>query len=63
MVFLSFFRTGEICFSACRWAFLAAGARWFLWSKDVDSEVVDLPVFSDFVDGKLLEIYCGYILG
>jgi hypothetical protein len=31
---------------------LAAGARWFLWSKDVDSEVVDLQFFSDFVDVK-----------
>jgi hypothetical protein len=31
---------------------LAAGARWFLWSNDVGSEVVDPSFFSDFVEGR-----------
>jgi hypothetical protein len=31
---------------------LAAGVRWFFWSKDVGLEVVDLLFFSDFVDGR-----------
>jgi hypothetical protein len=26
-------------------------ARWFFWSKDVGSEMVDLSFFSDFIDG------------
>jgi hypothetical protein len=42
----------EICFSVCRWSSLAAGARWFLYSKDVGSEVVNLSFFSDFIDGR-----------
>jgi hypothetical protein len=52
LVFSPFFRSGEICFSVCRWPSLAAGARWFLWSNDVGSEVVDLSFFSDFVEGR-----------
>jgi hypothetical protein len=52
LVFSPFFRTGKICFSASRWPSLAAGARWFLWIKDVGSEVVDLLFFSDFVDER-----------
>jgi hypothetical protein len=31
-----------------------AARRRFLWSEDVGSEVVDLPFFSDFVDGRWL---------
>ena len=31
---------------------LATGTRWFLWSEDVVPEVVDLPFFSDFIDGR-----------
>jgi hypothetical protein len=52
LVFSLFFRFGEICFSVCHWPLLAAGARWFLWSKDVGPEVVDLSFFSDFVDWR-----------
>jgi hypothetical protein len=52
LVFSSFFRSGEICFSVCRWPLPAAEARWFLWSEDVGPEVVDLSFFSDFVDGR-----------
>jgi hypothetical protein len=52
LVFLLFFRSGKICFSVCHWPLLAAGARWFLWSKDVGPEVVDLSFFSDFVDWR-----------
>ena len=58
-VFSSFFSSGEISFSLCRWrswffatTTLAAGARWFFWSKDVGPEVVDLSFLSDFVDGR-----------
>jgi hypothetical protein len=45
-------------FSVCRWrswlstTALAAGARWFFWSKDVGLEVVDLSFFYDFIDGR-----------
>ena len=58
LVFSPFFRSGEICFSVCRWrswlfaTALAAGARWFFWSEDAGPEVVDLPFLSDFVDGR-----------
>jgi hypothetical protein len=52
LVFSSFFRSGEIYFSLCRWPSLAVGARWFLWNEDVGLEVVDLLFFSDFVDGR-----------
>jgi hypothetical protein len=31
---------------------LAAGERFFFWSEDVGPEVVDLPFFSDFIDGR-----------
>jgi hypothetical protein len=51
LVFSSFFRSGEISFSLCRWPSLAVGARWFLWNEDVGPEVVDLLFFPDFVDG------------
>jgi hypothetical protein len=27
-------------------------ARWFFWIEDVGTEVVDLPFFSDFIDGR-----------
>ena len=59
LVISPFFRSGEISFSLCRWrswffatTTLAAGARWFFWSKDVGPEVVDLSFLSDFVDGR-----------
>jgi hypothetical protein len=29
-----------------------AGARWFLWSEDVSPDVVDMPFFFDFVNGR-----------
>jgi hypothetical protein len=57
VVFSSFFRSGEICFSTCHrcrplsTAALGAGARWVLWSTDVGPEVVDLSLFPDFVEG------------
>jgi hypothetical protein len=44
--------SGEICFLVCHRPTLAAGARWFPWREDVSPEVVDLPFFSDFVDGR-----------
>jgi hypothetical protein len=31
---------------------LVAETRWFLWSEDVGPEAVDLPFFSDFIDGR-----------
>jgi hypothetical protein len=31
---------------------LAAVTRWFLWIEDVGPEVVDLPFFFEFVDGR-----------
>jgi hypothetical protein len=58
LVFSSFFGSDEICFSACHrrsslsTAALGAGARWFFWSEDVGSEVVDMSFFYDFVDGR-----------
>jgi hypothetical protein len=52
LIFSPFFRSGEIYFSVCRRSTLATGARWFLWSEDVDPEVVNLSFFSDFVDGR-----------
>jgi hypothetical protein len=33
-------------------AFASGRARWFLWSKNVGSEVVDLLFFFDFIDGR-----------
>ena len=30
----------------------AAEAMWFFWSEDVGPKVVDMPFFSDFVDGR-----------
>jgi hypothetical protein len=38
--------------SVCCWPTLATGARWYLSSEDVVPEVVDLPFFSDFIDGR-----------
>jgi hypothetical protein len=58
LVFSPFFRSGEIYFSTCHWRLslsttaLGAGARWFFWSEYVGPEVVDMPFFSDFVDGR-----------
>jgi hypothetical protein len=31
---------------------LAVGTRWFLWSEDVGTEVVNILIFFDFVDGR-----------
>jgi hypothetical protein len=56
LVFMLFFKFGEISFSAPRCcsllstAALGAGARWIFWSEDVDQEVVDLSLFHDFID-------------
>jgi hypothetical protein len=58
LIFSPVFRSSEISFSVCHrhsWlsaTALAAEARWFFWSEDVGPEVVDLPFFSDFVDGR-----------
>ena len=58
LFFSPFFRSDEISFSVCCWSSwlsttaLVAGARWFFWSEDLGPEVVDLPFFSDFVDGR-----------
>jgi hypothetical protein len=38
--------------SVYRRSTLTAGARWFLSSEDVGPKVVDLPFFSDFIDGR-----------
>jgi hypothetical protein len=57
VVFSPFIRSGEICFSTCRWhlsfsaATLGTGVRWVLWSEDVGPEVVDLSLFPDFIGG------------
>jgi hypothetical protein len=58
MVFSLFFKSGEISFlvyhrrSSLSTTTLAVGTRWFLWSEDVGTEVVNLPIFFDFVDGR-----------
>jgi hypothetical protein len=36
----------------CHWLSQASRERWFLWSEDVGPEVVDLPFFSDFINGR-----------
>jgi hypothetical protein len=44
--------SSDLARSASQWPSLVAGVRWFLWSKDVGLEMVDLLFFSDFVDGR-----------
>jgi hypothetical protein len=56
LVFLLFFRSGEISFSVCSYrsslslAALRAKVRWMLLREDVGIEMVDLSLFLDFVD-------------
>jgi hypothetical protein len=58
LVFSSFFIYDKISFSVYCWRSLLSPtplvdvAKWFFWSEDVCTELVDMPFFPDFVDGR-----------